>query len=700
MNVVRGIVREATRMNPGGIEVGFGIRCAAGVAIPLLGSIVFDHSLLAVAAAIGAFNTGFASRQGVYRTKAAIMLLTCTGMALAAFSAATLGSSVIASTALAVVWAFGAGILASLGQAATIVGLQTLIALAIFSQFHDTPAQAAIVAGMVFAGGALQTLLLVVVWPLTGFSAERKVLAAAYRALAGYAGDFPLVDLRSPSTQAFEALRERLADPKPFARRGEIATFESLLAEAERIRASLAALATHRYVLERSGEGAAAQALVAFGEATSPILRCIAEALESGKAPDDWDDSWETLDARIGRVEHAVPPHVVEDARALLGQLRAAWRAAEFPAGGAAAEPARFDAPSLPSRALDALQTLRANCSPHSAFAQHGLRLALVLAVANVLAHVLPLQRGYWIALTAVIVLRPDFTTTFTRGVARLIGTFAGSIVASLVVALLHPGARAHLLLALAFATFAFMIFNVNYAFYTAAITGWVVFLLAFSGMPEHTALVDRIEATIVGGALALAAYAFWPTWERDMVPMRLAGLLEAQRRYCMLVLGAFMNPAERDDRALDNAQLATWRARSNAEASVDRMLNEPVAPTALTVRAALGLLAASRRFGLALLSLRARTPEHDAAPESSLRELAGTFDTALAAIAQALRERRPPAHLPPLRDLQLELAKRLGDEENPRNRALVFETDLIVDSTNTMAELLARLYGGESARR
>jgi uncharacterized membrane protein YccC len=683
-------------MNPAGIEFGFGIRCAAGVAIPLLGSIAFDHALLAVAAAIGAFNTGFASRQGVYRTKAAIMLLTCGGMALAAFSAATLGSNVVASTALAVVWAFGVGILASLGPAATIVGLQTLIALAIFSQFHDSPAQAAIVAGVVFAGGALQTLLLVVVWPLAGFSAERKVLASAYRALAGYAGDFPLDNLRSPSAQAFESLRERLADPKPFARRGEIATFESLLFEAERLRATLAALATHRYVLERSGDAAAAQALVAFGEATSPILRRIAEALEGGKAPEDWDDSWETLDALMARVEHALPPHMVEDARALLGQLRAAWRAAEFPAGGDPAEPARFDAPSLPSRALDAFQTLRANCSPHSAFAQHGLRLAVTLAVATVLAHALPLQRGYWIPLTAVIVLRPDFTTTFSRGVARLIGTLAGSIVASLLVAVLHPAAQAHVLFALAFAAFAFMIFNVNYAFYTAAVTGYVVFLLAFGGMPEHTALVDRIEATVVGGALALAAYAFWPTWERDVVPVRLAGLVEALRRYCALVLCAFINPADIDDRTLDGAQLATWRARSNAEASVDRMLNEPVAPTALTVRAALGLLAASRRFGLALLSLRSRTPQRDAAAESSLRKLADALDAALAEIARALRERRTPAPLPPLRDLQLEIAKRLGDEENPLDRALVSETDLLVDSTNTMAELFARLYTSE----
>ena len=689
------ILREATRLDFSGLQWRFGVRCAAGVAIPLLLSLAFDHALFAAAAAVGAFNTGFASRQGVYRTRAAAMLTTSAAMALTAFLATLAAGNVVAGVALAVVCGLGTGVLASLGTTATVVGLQALIALAIFSQFHVNPLEGATLGGLVFAGGALQTVLLVGVWPLAGFSAERKALAAAFRALAAYAREFPHAKLAPPSSQAFTTLSETLADPQPFARRSEIATFETLLVEAERIRASLGALASDRYVLERAGDREAEHAVEALGTAVAPVLARIAEGLERGDAPEDWDDSWESLDARAERGEHLAPARTVEDTRALLGRLRAAWRAAETPAGEAAVPALSFDSPSLPSRIGDALATLRANCSPASAFAQHGVRLAVTVGLATLLAHLLPLQRGYWVPLTAVLVLRPDFTTTYTRGVARLIGTLAGSVVASLVVALIHPGAQAHFLLAIAFAVVAYTVFSVNYAFFTTAVTGYVVFLLAFGGLPEQTALLDRIEATLLGGALALCAYAFWPTWERDIVPARLAALIEAQRAYGALVLGAFITPSERDAPRLHAAQLATWRARSNAEASVDRMLNEPVKPTALTVRAGLGMLAASRRFGLATLTLASRHPEAGAGPEARLRDLAAALDRSLTAIADSLRARKPPA-LPALRDLQLAFAEQVGDAADPRARALVAETDLMVDSANSMAELLARLYTAE----
>jgi uncharacterized membrane protein YccC len=696
--VVGKIVREATRLDPAGVHLRWGLRCSAGAAIPLLLSLGSAHSLLGIAGSVGAFNTGFASRQGIYRTRATAMLCTAAAMGLATLVATQASGNVAGSIAVAVAFGFGAGILASLGTAATVVGIQTLIALAVFSQFRVPLVQGAELAAMVFAGGLLQTLLLVVVWPLSGFTAERKALAAAFRALASYAGHFPKSDLESPSPATFAALSDVLADPKPFARRGEIAAFEALLTEAERIRTSLGTLVTDRHVLDLAANAEGARAIVALGEGTAPILLRIAEALERGTAPDDWNDSWELLEARMERLDRRAPQATIDDAQALLGQLRAAWRASELPAGETPETELAFEPPSLPSRLSLALATLRANLSTRSAFAQHGVRLAVTLGVATLLAHVLPLQRAYWIPLTATLVLRPDFATTYSRGVARLIGTLAGSILASLVVALLHPGAQAHFLLALAFATIAYIVFAANYALFTTAVTGYVVFLLAFGGLPEHTAMIDRIEATMTGGALALCAYAFWPTWEREIVPARLAAHIEAQRAYSGLLFGAFLDPQSIDQRRLRDAQLVAWRTRSNAEASVDRMLNEPVAPTALTVRAALGLLAASKRFGLATLTLRARLPDPQTPPHTDLREFAGALDRSLGEIATALRQRRAPDALAPLREIQLAFVEGVTGAADPRSRALVSETDLMVDSTNTMADVLRRLHAARAA--
>jgi uncharacterized membrane protein YccC len=667
------------------------------VAVVLIAALASGHAREGAAAAIGAFVTGFASLQGVYRSRAAAMLFTSAAAALSAFVAASTSGSAVAAVALAAAWGFAAGVVASLGAVATTVSLNALIALAIFGQFHDTPLQAAQLGVFVFAGGAVQAVLLVVVWPLAGFSAERKVLAGAFGALATYAGEFSKSELAGPNVATFAKLSDTLADPQPFARRGEIAVFELLLVEAGRIRATLGALATDRLALERSGNHSAARAIATFGEATRPVLERIAEALDAAAAPNDWDDSWDSLEARAERLERQGQTQSTEDARSLLGQLRAAWQVAALPADAVAPADIRTAPAPRPPRLAEALRTLRANLSPRSNFAQHGVRLAVTLALATALAHTLPVQRGYWIPLTAAIVLRPDFATTFTRGAARLVGTLAGAIVASLLVALLHPAAGASLVLALAFASLAYVVFNLNYAVYTTAVTGWVVFLLAYGGLPEHTALLDRIEASLVGGALALAAYAFWPTWEREIVPVRIAELIEAQRRYCALELAALIDPALHDDGAIRAAQLANWRARSNAEASVDRMLNEPVTPTALTVRAALGLLAASRRFGLATLTVRARLGDRQPGALPELRDLAAALDASLGEIAAALRGRRAPGALPPLRDLQLAFARRLALGE-VRSQAFVSETDLMVDSTNAMATVLRRLRESEGA--
>jgi uncharacterized membrane protein YccC len=702
LDVARGIVREATRLDPSGVAVRFGLRCAAGVAIVLVGSLATGHPMEGVSAAVGAFIVGFASRQGVYRTRAAAMLLTSAAMGLATFLAAVSGANLFATVAIALVLGFAAGMLASLGPVWTTIGLNSLVAFAIFGQFHETPLQALERAGWVISGGVLQTILLVAVWPLARFSAERKVLANAYRALADYARDFPRVKLRSPNSAAFSALSDTLADPQPFARRGEIAAFEALLVEAERIRASLGALTADLYKLEREGRRDAARAVISLGEGAASILERVAEALDAAEAPSDWDDFWESIEARGERVEHRAPPQTARDARALLGQLRSAWRIAETPAREEIVAPLP-ETPEHPaaafhtsSRFAEALRTLRANASPNSAFAQHGVRLAVTLAVAECLAHFLPLQRGYWVPLTAVLVLRSDFATTFSRGVARLLGTLLGAVVASLV-ALTHPGAEAHLVLALVFATVAFVVFNVNYGAFTTAVTAYVVFLLAFGGLPEHAALLDRIEASLVGGSLALVAYAFWPTWERDIVPVRLAELLEAQNAYSSLVLDAYLGGTRASDETIHAAQLAAWRTRSNAEASVDRMLAEPVPPTAVTVRAALGILAASRRFGLAALTLQSRISEGQPAIAAAV-PLVAAIRTTFRDIAAAVRARRDPESLPPLRDLQATLTHAVHNDPEAHTRAFLSETDLMVDSLNGIADVLHRLAASRAS--
>ncbi len=70
----------------------------------------------------------------------------------------------------------------------------------------------------------------------------------------------------------------------------------------------------------------------------------------------------------------------------------------------------------LPGQLRSALRQVVAAASPSSPAFRHGVRLAVVIPLATELARLLPLQRGYWLAVTTVIVLKPDFTATVSRG--------------------------------------------------------------------------------------------------------------------------------------------------------------------------------------------------------------------------------------------------------------------------------------------
>jgi len=703
---LRRALKDAARIDRSGVEPLYALRSTAGVAIPLVVALAADHPLSGVSAALGAMCVGFASRQGVYRTRAAVMLFTSAATALGALAGSLTGDQAVLNIALTVVWGIACAFIAVLGGSANAVGLNSLVAFIVFSQFGFTLEQAGQQALLVFAGGALQTMLLVLVWPLQRFAAERTVLERAYRALADSAVHLPpLHKLQSPSAHTFSAASETLADPQPFAKRGETAVFEALLVEAERIRGSLAALTTDRYAFTDAGSASAAAALPALATAANAVLLEIADGLHAARAPREIPAVWRALDTAIAGLEaelrsqpaagdiHAALQRSVDDARSLAGRLRAAWRAAKAPVEPNAGPPAESATARLfrPGVVADAWATLRANCTIGSPFARHAIRVGVTLGIASFAEHTLDLDRSYWILLTVAIVLRPDFGATFTRGIARVGGTLAGALTASVIALLFHPGPGLYLLLALVAACGACLTVSANYALFSLNITAYVVFLLAFGGAAAHTAVFDRLWASLLGGALALLAYVVWPAWERERVSVELALLLEKDRAYGALVLDAYRDPHGRNDRAILAAQLAVRLARTNAETSVDRILAEPVQTRTIRVRAALGILAATRRFGLAVLTLQSRLPRAHPVGVPELRILRDAVDASLTQLATALRERFEPAPLPALRDMQIQLKTALEGTAAAHDGMLVSETDLIVDSVKTIADLLHR---------
>ncbi len=342
------------------------------------------------------------------------------------------------------------------------------------------------------------------------------------------------------------------------------------------------------------------------------------------------------------------------------------------------------------------LLALRANLSLESTACRHAIRLAVMLGVATALSRLADLPHGYWVGLTVLVVLKPDFTATFSRGVARLAGTIVGAGLATLYVAGLRPGPPQLIAGIVVVAFLAYTLLRVNYAVFAVCMTAVIAMLLAVVGLPELTAVRDRIGDTAIGGALALVAYAAWPTWERTEVPQRLAELLATQNTYLQEVLAAYVDPAEHDPEALRGALVTARLARSNAEASIDRWMAEPARHRAAP-ETALGVLAAAQRNAGAALALHAHLPHAARRCRPALAALARQLDQASTALADAVRTGSRPAGLPPLRATHLAMveagAAATGDGEQPAERRdaalLISETDLIVDGVNTIGHLL-----------
>ena len=350
-------------------------------------------------------------------------------------------------------------------------------------------------------------------------------------------------------------------------------------------------------------------------------------------------------------------------------------------------EPA-FDAPAHRVRTLppvrNALMTISANLSLQSTAWRHALRLATALAFATAVYRSTGLPRGYWFPMTTLLVLKPEFRETFVTGIARMLGTLAGAGLAPLLVAMFgsHQAAVTALLLVFVWSGYAF--FRANYVVFTICITGYVVLLLYLSGVPGPVTAKFRALDTILGGALALTVYRLWPTWESSQLREVLAQELEALGRDSDLMLGTYVDPSRWDPESLQQSRAEARLARSNAEASVERALGEPPASARFDPQLALSLLAAFRRYALGALALHAGLDDRPTHPKPELAPLHDQIVASFRTLATALRSGTPPAVLPPLRETHSKL-------QTNTDPALAEQTDVLVDSVNTLGSLLQR---------
>jgi len=699
----RFVWKDLVRLGPfrwNALAVGRAGRVALGVIVPLAAGWSLGNIEYGAYVALGALPAGFASFQGETRGRLTAVAVASLGMAVSTFVGATAAATapwlLVPVVAL---WAYLTGLSVALGQRSNVAILQWSVALLIAVGLPFGPSQAALRAALVLAGGLLQAALVAATWTIRPGARERAMLAASYRALSTYALDLAAGRSEPPPAVAFPA-DAPVDDPNPLIPWATRLAFVDLLEEAERLRASLAALTAYE---QGSGDAGDIRPLL---QKIAGALSSVSEALAAGRA------RRAALISDFGERLSAVT--VVTDApwrwagEALLGQLRAVQRILADLAG--ISEPSTANSPSRmppliqPQRGmLAALLTLRANITTTSEAGRHALRLALVAVIAEAIVQTTRLYQGRWVILTIFLVLKPDYASTLYRGFQRAAGTMLGAALGSTASLFAGLGQGGLVATAGTWIAAAYALFDVNYLLFSVCLTAFIVCLLDLLGSSAVPIAEARLVDTVIGAGLALTAYLVWPTWEGVTAQEKFARLVEAHRTYATALLRALAHRGGTDVPQLRSLQIAARRARSDAEAAAVRLSSEPVLAR-FTPELAAASIAAVAQLAHAELALHALVLHEGQAGTTKLTgetvrkidDLNTALTAALDRLALGFRHLQPPGPIPALRPIQAGLR----DDRQMLGSAIARITDRLVDATDTLDAILRVGTGRHSDNR
>jgi uncharacterized membrane protein YccC len=626
--------------------------------VPLVVGLVL-HSAGASWMSLSGFSVALADKGGAYRTRAWTTLSLTVAGALAALLGALAAPHAVVAVALAAVWAGLASLPRVLGAGATSVGVSsTIILIVSLAAPVTSPTAALLRAGWVLVGGLWATLVSLVFWPLRPYKPLRLAIAAVYRQLALHAEHVAYAGTTNGAVPddvqlIWETDRRRLRQLIEFAREEIVASRRGRPERSERGERLLMLVEVADQLF---GSTIAAGELLSFERPATPdrrdeprrsllllaqVSRAAADALEQERElgarqvasihtpPDDTTASAEV---------HAVASRTTAFLRIVVQIVSTIEHPERRPTGWP--EPVVDAGPS-------ARDLLRSSIEPQSLTLRHALRVAITVAVAVALTRVLPLGRGYWLTLTALIVLQPLSGATMVRVSQRVLGTVVGSAITALVVYLLH-WPPAIVLVVVALIVVCVSLLPVNYLLYSVALTPIFVLLAELSAGDWHLAGL-RVENTLIGGALALlASWLLWPSSERQRYPELQRAAVIACRDHVREVARLWIDRSEEAARVLATARRQAALATANAESSLDAMLASSAEPDAL-FEARMSLLVGVRRLvaaDTALSALRMTPAAQDA--DAEVNAVVRAASVVLGDLASAVVEGRAPAPIAP----------------------------------------------------
>jgi uncharacterized membrane protein YccC len=574
-----------------------GFRAAIGIGIPVVIGLLANHMVWGILCAFATLWILMCDVGGAYRQKA----INLAGSGLSILGAYLLGAWMFGSATNYIIgtflWVSSAALIGVAGNAAAQAGLVSST-IVVTSVVLYVPSEFWIRLLLCLIGFTWALALSLALWPLRPYSPLFQALSASCAKLADLADAF----------WSGAATPNRLPTNVEFA-----VAYDGFMSSLERSRGIWGAVRAGR-----AGPSSRSMQLLALIEQLDDIARTLVTLREElnliGKQKwfDEFRDSFadliqtllqlnrqmaEAVALRGRKVDPTTLQHVFQKLHSALAAgsqnqtlfqrkelerttkhlTEQASALAETVSGLNSGQPSFHEPPEARfgprPQQFDSIAEIRNNLSVRSSSFRHALRLGVATALAAIVASGVHVVRGYWIPMTVVIVLKPNFGGTLQRAVQRITGTVLGALLAAvLLLVSTNPWWLLAALAVLAFATFALR--NRNYTLFSLALTPMVMLMLDIAHPITVTDSFLRIVHTIIGSFIALlSGYLLFPMRESRRLSLHIADAFRAEAVFLRALGDAFSG---KEERPISEFRRDAAVAVSNAVTAGQRLLSEP----------------------------------------------------------------------------------------------------------------------------
>jgi len=635
-------------------------------ALPVVCVFVFglsiDSTRAAISMAIGANLIAIVSLVGAPRLSIGLAVSDAFAMAASVFLGSVTGLYPWLHSVVMIPWCFAAGMLVAFGKTQATIGTQAMIAFVVLGRFSGTPINALDLGLLVLVGSLVEVAALFILRLPPSLRYQRRRLADGFEALAELSRRDPNIPTHDVAT-TLDDVESALSVPSLFGRT-DVRDLRAVLDQARRMRFELTTLNGLRVRILDEDVGSVGTSITTCLLAAAAAQNEIAAGLRQPLHSVDWQDDVSKFRDEVAELESELASAPLESSTvarqclsylaALGGQLRAAanlmeksrvlgsrhvWRPHLARRPGADPRDFRSD-----------LAIVRANLRRNSPAFRHAVRLAIAVPASLAIATWLSLPRGYWLAFSVAVILKPDYSTLFDRGLGRVVGTLVGATLAAVVISELQPNLFWTSVLVAAMAWAVYSTWAASFSVAMGFVTALVLTLLSTSLHDTIGTALDRFIDVTLGAVIAVVAYLVWPTSPKAGVEESQFGLFASLRDYLAIVIDVVERKPVPDDQVTARAK-STRLAWANSEAAVDRSIQEP-ATTRIDPSQGRGLLAAAQRIvratqGLWIDAERGAT----IAPFAALDDLSAGLLSGLDNLANDFSG-RPTTPMPDLRAL------------------------------------------------